>query len=112
MTSRITLKQNDLMPVLIATVTDENGVVVDLTNASTVSFSMKNQYTGVVKVTSAATFIVPRSSGQVQYSWISGDTDTVGDYLAEFNIVWLSGNKPQTAPQKTNLYISIISGVV
>lgn len=112
MSSRITIKQNDLVPILTATVKDDDGNVVDLTNASSVVFYMRNQYTGVIKVNgSAATFVAPRTDGQVQYTWISGDTDTIGDYIAEFLIIWTNGSKQQTAPQASNIYVSIMDGV-
>lgn len=113
MASRITLKQNDLLPTIIATVEDETGTVVDLTNALSVAFSMRNQYTGTLKINAAAaSFYGARTTGQVQYTWASGDTDTIGDYIAEFEITWLTGNKQQSAPQKVNLYISIVDGVI
>jgi hypothetical protein len=111
MSNRITLKQNDLLPVIVATVTDEDGAAVDLTNASSVAFYLRNQYTGVIKVNGSAGSFVSKPAGTVQYTWASGDTDTIGDYIAEFVITWLTGNKQQTAPQKINLYISIVDGV-
>ncbi|HEY4482160.1 MAG TPA: hypothetical protein VI489_04840 [Candidatus Brocadiaceae bacterium] len=112
MANRIVIKQNDLLPIITATVKDEDDVVVDLTNASTISFSMRNQYTGTLKINAAAGAFVSKPAGTISYTWASGDTNTIGDYIAEFGIVWLTGNKPQTAPQATNLYISIVDGVI
>jgi hypothetical protein len=111
MSNRITIKQNDLLPVLVATIINEDSTVVDLTNAVSVNFYLRNQYSGVIKVNgTAGSFLAPRTAGQVQYTWIPGDTNTIGDYVAEFVITW-PGSEQQTAPQKVNLFISIIDGV-
>lgn len=109
--NRIILKQNDLLPAIVATVRDDNGDIVDLTNASTVAFYMRNQITGVIKINGTAGSFVSKPDGTISYTWVSGDTDTIADYIAEFVITWLTGNKPQSAPQKSNLYISVIDGV-
>lgn len=113
MAERITLKKNDRVPSIVATIKDKNGTVIDLTAASTVTFSMRNQYTGACKINAAAaSFVAPRTTGQVKYDWLAGDTDTADDYIAEFTVVWVADNKKQTAPQTTNLFISIFPTVV
>ena len=113
MAERITLKENDLVPSIIATIKDLNGDVVNLTPAASVTFTMRDQYTGVIKINAtAASFVAPQTSGQVKYDWAAGDTDTAGDYIAEFTVTWTAGSKLQTAPQTTHLYITIFPTVV
>lgn len=72
---------------------------------------MRNQYTGTIKISNVAGAFVVKAAGTISYTWAGSDTDTIGDYIAEFQITWPS-SKLQTAPQKTNLYISIIDGVL
>jgi hypothetical protein len=96
-------KRGDLLPIIQGTCTDVNGPV-DLTNATSVRFLMKSS-AGVAKVTSAAAF-VDRPNGVVSYTWAGTDTDTVGDYTAEFEVTW-PGAKPETFPNRGYITVSI-----
>ena len=85
-----TIKRNDTLPKLEATL-QQNNVVYNLTGA-TVKFIMKKEGSGTAKVNSAVT-VVDAASGQVEYAWddVAGDTDTEGDYNGEFEVTTGSG---------------------
>ena len=89
------LKRNDRSPD-IAIICDPR-TLIDLTGAQ-VFFNMRDRVTGVVKIDRGVGYIV---SGQtwptIAYQWQLGDTDTAGDYDAEFEVVY-SGGKPETFP--------------
>jgi hypothetical protein len=87
------IKQNDTLPVFEALlktqVEDQDPVPVDLTGASVV-FKMQPSDGGPLKVNAPAV-ILDALTGNVEYQWIPADTDTVGSYLAEFEVTFLSG---------------------
>jgi hypothetical protein len=66
---------------------DENGSMVfrDLTGA-TVTFSMVNAATGVLKVSAASANIVSASGGEVAYTFLAEDVDTAGIFWATFHV--------------------------
>ena len=82
----IKIVQNDTKPILEFTITQE-GSPVDLTGA-TVKFYMKNNDTGSVKINGAACSISDAVNGKCRYVWQSGDTNTVGTYLAEVEVTF------------------------
>jgi hypothetical protein len=56
-----------------------SGRPVDLTGAA-VKFMMRLTESSTVKVNASAIIVAPATSGQVQYDWISGDTNVPGEY--------------------------------
>lgn len=97
------IKKNDRRPHYRVQLT-ANGAPADLTGATSVSFQM---YTaaGTVKVAKTAATIIDGPTGVVEYAWASGDTDTVGDFNIEFEVMW--GTEPQTFPSKGFFTITI-----
>lgn len=84
------IKQNDRRP-QAATILKRGTTVVDLTLASSVTFIMRNPYkTGDPKVRSSAV-ILDAEAGSVEYRWLSGDTDTPGEWFAEWEVTWGDG---------------------
>lgn len=94
MAASLTLKQDDTYPPLQATLT-ENNEPLNLTTAVTVTLVMKGTQTSTV-VTGECT-VTNASSGQISYSWASGDTSTADTYQTEFLISWGTGSE-QTVP--------------
>lgn len=98
----VTMKQNDRLPSLSVTAVQSDGTAYDLTGA-TVVFNMRAADTGTIKINRSSAVLVSGPNGQVRYDWNSGDLDTNGDYLAEFEAT-ISGRK-LTIP--TNGYIPV-----
>ena len=90
------IKSNDRLPVIKATL-NTAGAPVNLTGATKVDFIMRSKGpTGSLKVNSPAVVVDP-TGGIVRYDWAVGDTDTPGNYEAEWEVTWGDG-KPQTFP--------------
>lgn len=88
-----TLKQGDTAPILELTL-KLSGSAQDLTGYQSVTFRMFDEYeniviedddTGNVNVTDA-------QGGVVEYVWQDGDTSDVGEYEAEFVVVFDDGS--------------------
>lgn len=99
------MKQHDLLPQLQCGLL--NGTVpVDLTTAASVKFLMSNVIVGLV--TNAAASITTAATGQVAYTWVSGDTALAGVFKAEFEVTWSTGKK-QTFPNDSYLQVKIVA---
>jgi len=94
------IKKNDLEPYYYAQVKDADGNVVNITGA-TIYCTMANARTGSRKINRQTTGINLSTpvSGEFEYQWQSGDTDSVGKYYIEFEINPASGGK-FTLPSK------------
>lgn len=66
---------------------NESGTMVfrDLTGA-TVTFSMVNAATGVLKISGASADIVSNLGGEVAYTFVSEDVDTAGIFWGTFHV--------------------------
>lgn len=100
----IEMKQNDRLPIVSAVLSDVRGAI-NLAGAA-VKFIMRSHCGATAKVSAAAT-ITDAATGSVSYTWALGDTDTSGDYLAEFEITFAGGSKC-TCPNGGNLTVSIL----
>lgn len=94
------IKRGDRGPSLSATLQDPDGVAINLTAATSVTFKMGN---GI----DAAAVIVSPAAGTVRYDWGANDTRVAGTYNAEFEILWNDGRK-QTVP--TDGYLTVTVG--
>lgn len=85
--------RNDLLPDLSIVCTYADGTAVDLSAATSPKFYMRNAHdaSAAPKVDASAT-ISDGANGELTYSWQSGDTDTAGSYVAEFE-VQISGRR-------------------
>lgn len=99
-----TLKENDTKPVLSVILQYADGTAVVLTGAS-VYFVMRDRQ-GIVKMVGTAT-VITAASGEVQYQWQVGDTDTAGLYEAEFMVVYSDG-AVETVPSDGYLSIRVL----
>lgn len=98
-----TIKRGDTLPVIAATLADENGPI-DLTGA-TVRFHLRTALTGEIAVDGAAT-VTDADAGTVEYEWEAGDTAVDGDYRAEWEITF-SGGATLTCPNDTDTTLTI-----
>ena len=85
----IIVKSGDTAPPVTATLLDAAGESVDLTAAESVRFIIATR-------TKPRTVLVDKPAtaqpdGTVTYEWETGDTDTPGRYLAEFEVVFDDG---------------------
>lgn len=84
------IKQNDRRPPFEATI-KRGGVVVPLDTATSVTFKMRlDGGDGSLKVESGAV-ITDAPNGVCEYRPYTGDTDTPGLYLAEWEVLWNDG---------------------
>lgn len=97
------VRAGDTLPPIQATLLDPTGAAVDLTGA-TVHFRM-HLPGAAYKVDRVATLTSP-STGQLQYSWAAGDTDTAGSYLAHWHITF-PGGATQTIPTQRDMAIEV-----
>lgn len=103
------LKRHATRPYLRFKVTqiDESDVesAFDFTGALTATFLLYDS-DGVQKVSSGAIIESPKSSGVLRYMWQSSDTDTAGEFRAEFDVNYGGGVK-LTLPLETHLMVRV-----
>lgn len=109
MTGDFNIKQNDLLPKIRCTLKDGDGVVVDLTTASSVKFMMRKRYGTTAKIDAAASIIAPATSGIVEYAWSGTDTDTTGLYQAEWEVLFPGGR--ETFPNASYILVRILDDI-
>lgn len=96
------IKEGDTSPALLYTLSP----TVDLTGASVV-FNMRLRSDGSVKVSRQAAVIVsPATDGVVRYDWDADDTDTAGEYQAEFEVTY-ADSTVETFPNKDFITVKI-----
>lgn len=111
----IILKQHDLRPVVQGTLYDPpvppstTYLATDLTSC-TVRLLWRHTTLLNVKFSASATIVGSPSNGVVQYQWVSGDTDVVGDYNVEWEVI-NAGGKPRTYPTKDYLLMRIVANL-
>lgn len=106
------VSRGDTAPAVTDTLQDYLGVVVNLTGAA-VRFHMVDR-NGVVKVNAAATGPsggALDTTGQVQYQWIAGDTDTAGEFLAEWQVTFQNG-QVETWPDNDHATVFVAADLV
>ena len=79
------IARNDTAPPIEATLTDADGVPVNLTSA-TVRFHMRDS-SQTVKVNALATIVTP-SAGLVRYNWAAVDTNQSGRFEAQWQVTF------------------------
>ncbi len=89
------IKEGDLLPIFDDTLYDTDGSALDLTTATGVQ--LVYQRAGDSTATTKTAAIDGAATGEVSYSWTSGDTDTAGDYTFEW-LVTFTGGKPRRFP--------------
>lgn len=105
---KFNIKHYDLLPVFRLVCLDGD-VPVDLTLATEARLLLSNRNTGlkVDAVMEVADQSDPDNHGLCTYQWVTGDTDTLGTYSGEIQVLW-PGQAPQTFPAKG--YFTVIIG--
>ena len=98
------LKQNDTSPSLRAKLVGPTGAVTNLAGCS-VRFHMKLGSGSALKVDGIAS-IVDAPNGLVQYNWSPSDTNSVGQFIGEFEVTF-PGGAVETFPNNSNIQITI-----
>lgn len=99
------IKQGDLYPLMRAALLDNTGAPINLTTVTGVTFKMRSVASEVLKV-SAAAAVISAAGGVVEYTWVLGDTDTVGTYSFEWLLNY--GAEQETVPN--NGYGTLVIG--
>ena len=101
-------KQNDTAPAIAEQLFDGTGAAVVLTGAS-VKFMMWAPGDAVVKVNATAT-ITDAALGKVSYTPIAADTNTIGDYLVEWQVTF-SGGAIETFPNSGHQKVRVTDDI-
>ena len=102
-------KVGDVGRTIETQILDAAGNPIDITSA-TVTFRMWHSGASSAKVNAAAT-VVDGPNGKASYTWAAGDTDTAGDWLADWNIVITAGVNVLTVPTDGWNHVLITSSV-
>ena len=103
-------KVDDRLPIVIATVKDSTGTVVDISSYTSIKFSMcADDRDRTVKIDKAtAAFYTDGTDGKVKYEWASGDLDTAGEYLCEF-LLEDASSKKYTLPKEDVIKVQVVA---
>lgn len=93
------MKTGDLEPALTLVLT-RDGRAIDLTDADSVSFRMKES--AAAEGVSLTGTILDALDGEVAHVWAPGETDTAGTYAVEAVVTWSTG-RAQTFPEEGTL---------
>jgi hypothetical protein len=115
MASTFTIKQGDLAPPLQATLTDSKNQKMNLTGNLGIQFQMKLRQHAqneavALKVDAAGSVVGAATDGVVKYEWVGADTDTIGEYIAEFKVTQSDG-KPRTVPNPTFITVRVVADI-
>jgi uncharacterized protein affecting Mg2+/Co2+ transport len=99
------IKKDDTRPYLRVTVTDQDDAPVVLTSSDVIFNMVTDDNNRTSKVNSEAV-IVSAVNGIAEYRWATGDTETAGNYLGEFQVT-LSDGTIFTVPPDDSLKIII-----
>lgn len=100
-----TIKRNDSLPAVLATLTTDGTTPVDLTGCTAVFILRKSGSTAAVFRKAAV--IVDASAGTVRYDWDETDTAVAGSYSGEFEFA-RAGGEVFTAPTEGYIPVTIL----
>jgi hypothetical protein len=107
-----TITQGDNSPSLVTTLSSEDSSGIDLSNASDVRFIMQDMYERVVidETLDDAVRIVDEERGIVEFIFSQPETETVGEYEAEFEVTYTNG-AVETFPTDGKIDIKIVEHI-
>lgn len=103
------IKTGDTLPVIRAILRQGDGSVIDLADAAEVRFHMRRRGSTTLLIDKACDIPNP-AGGIVQYAWQVGDFEDAGQYEAEFEITYTSGDVA-TVPNNKHLSIVITAEI-
>jgi hypothetical protein len=111
------MKRGALAPPYRATLRQANGAAIDLSLYDHVNFLMRERNT-LTPIVDAEVAILQEGDaetgtnvGMVEYDWVAGDTDTTGDYYAEFAIYDDQGNIVLRVPSDDYQEVRIVGNL-
>ena len=104
------IKQNDDRPTLDVALQDDRGRPTDISSA-TVVFHMRNTADDSVKINGSSVTILSATRGEVRYTFTTSNTDTAGNFQAEFQVTF-SGGTIETFPNDGYIDVIITDDVV
>lgn len=105
--SAFIIKQGDTSPSIAYQLYKPDGVTVEVLTGSTVKFVMASEDSiGTAKVKADAV-VVDALTGEVRYDWATGDTDTFGGFVAEWEVTRADGSI-ETFPNGGYVSVAII----
>lgn len=108
MSDTFTIKQNDTRPKIRVQLAETGEGALDLTTAEKVYFLMRAKADAdptSPKVKGECAF-VNKSEGKVEYTWEEGDTDTIGEFKAEWEIHYEDGGI-ETVPNDGYVIVNV-----
>ncbi len=87
--AELIIKRGDTLPIIEATLYDQEGEVLDLSGATVMLYVVSTDE--LTTLVSAACTIVDAPNGVVRYVWQAGDTDILGKYDFEFEVTFSGG---------------------
>jgi hypothetical protein len=70
---------------------DGTGAALDLTGVTAIKFQMRKKADSTLKIDRAAT-VVDQPTARVRVTTTAGDTDTIGNYIAEWRVTYAGGD--------------------
>ncbi len=110
MAATFTIKRHDTLPELVVEVVNVAlGEVYDFTDVTAAKFLMYSDTDPPVqKVDAVAVVVTPGTDGKLMHSFSASDTDTAGDYIAEFTATFIDGSKI-TAPHDGYIRVRVVA---
>jgi hypothetical protein len=106
----VRMKTGSLLPLLRVPLTYADGTPIDLTDATGVTFTMRERDSLVNLAMAGVAGFYDRPNGGVEYAWAAGDTDTSGCYVAEFRAIW-PPNLALVDPGDTFMVVYLTAGL-
>ena len=104
------MKRNDDQPTLDVALRDDKNRPVDVTGA-TVLFHMRNTADDTTKISGGSVTVLSASKGEVRDSWSTSNTNTAGNFEAEFQVTFAEGGV-QSFPNDGYIDVIITEDVV
>jgi len=99
------LVQNDKDFDLNFAAKDSAGLVLDLTSVTSVTFYMKALNATTAKISGACAIVTP-ALGLCKYVVQAGDLDTVGNYMAELEVLYSTTPADKVTVQLDDIYVT------